>query len=232
MNINIKLTESQVEKLEDIKDLGVFIHQAINKKIEEIEARKLLTNKSLNLENEKWKDIKGHEGQHEVSSCGRVRSVDRTISKVDGRYDKQVTFYKQGRIKTLTYHHGQYFIIKLSNEGKNKTHFVHRLVAEAFLPNPNNLPIVNHKNSIKTDNNIENLEWVSNSENVKHAIKNKLTTICSGENHGACKYTDEDILKIRKLYKDKLSLTEIGKIMGTNKARIWEIVHRKTWKHI
>ena len=62
-----------------------------------------------------------------------------------------------------------YYTVRLSNEGKSHTQYVHRLVAKAFLPNPQSLKFVNHRNGVKTDNNIRNLEWVSHSSNIKHA---------------------------------------------------------------
>lgn len=67
-----------------------------------------------------------------------------------------------------------YNTIRMCKHGKTKTYFVHRLLAEAFIPNPLNKPFVNHINGVKTDNRIENLEWVSHSENIIHAYKNGL----------------------------------------------------------
>ena len=91
---------------------------------------------------EVWKNIEGYEGLYQVSSMGRVKSL---------KFTKEI-------IMELTYTHG-YFRVGLCRNGKAKHHLVHRLVAEAFIPNPDNLPIINHKDECKTNNVVENLEW-------------------------------------------------------------------------
>ena len=119
------------------------------------------------------KDIDGYEGYYQVSNLGRVRSVDR---KVEYKRHKNKTGMqvRKSKIKSLCKTKNGYLRIILSKKGKHKMLFVHRLVAQAFLPNPNNLREVNHIDCNKENNCVDNLEWVSSKENHKHAIKNKL----------------------------------------------------------
>lgn len=114
-----------------------------------------------------WKDIKDFEGLYQISNFGNVRSVDRCV-------------YKSGWIKTniagtnlkqITDKDG-YKRVKLSNKNYRKMPFVHRLVAQAFIPNPNNLPQVNHINEIKSDNCVYNLEWCNAKYNVNYGTRN------------------------------------------------------------
>jgi len=100
---------------------------------------------------EVWKDIKGYEGLYQVSNLGRVRNAD-------------------GHVHTPKKHNKGYYHVHLSDgHDKIKAKLVHRLVAEAFIPNPNNYPCVNHINEHKTDNRAENLEWCTHSVNMlKH----------------------------------------------------------------
>ena len=109
------------------------------------------------METEVWKPIEGYEN-YEVSSLGRVRSLcnDKT------RKEKVLRQHNNG--------HG-YLIVNLCKNGKMKSYKVHRLVAQTFLPNPENLPIINHKNEIKTDNSVENLEFCTHKYNI-HYSKN------------------------------------------------------------
>lgn len=108
-----------------------------------------------------WKDVEGYEGHYEISSLGKFKSS------------------KYGRKTILTQQIGTtgYFHVFLSVKSKVKIIKTHRLVAKAFIPNPQNKPQVNHKDGNKLNNRLSNLEWVTHKENAEHAYKSGLTTV-------------------------------------------------------
>lgn len=121
------------------------------------------------MPNEVWKDIKGYEGLYQVSSLGRVRSLDRSFFNKDISNTPylrgQVGRVINGVIRVPTKKNNGYLQLSLWKDDKQRTFTIHRLVAEAFLPNPKNLPYVNHKNEVKDDNRVENLEWCTHLYN-------------------------------------------------------------------
>ena len=107
-----------------------------------------------------WKSVDGYGGRYEVSNTGKVRSLNYENMKI-------VRELKQCK------HRKGYLLVLLYSNGKGKLVKVHRLVAEAFIPNPNNLPQVNHKDEDKTNNNVDNLEWCTNKYNANYGTKIK-----------------------------------------------------------
>lgn len=112
-----------------------------------------------------WADILGYEGYYQISSLGNVRSVDRTITQSNGH-----SIQLRGRPKKLSTDKDGYKGCTLSMNGVNTYPRVHRLVAKAFIPNPNNLREVNHIDGNKCNNCFNNLEWVTRAGNEHHAI--------------------------------------------------------------
>lgn len=124
---------------------------------------------------EMWKNVRGYEGIYVVSSMGYVKSVKREIIGVDGvRKPVHEKVLKASKSKSTERHPLQRLTVELWKDNKRKRVLVHRLVAEAFVENPDNKPQVNHKDGNPQNNNYNNLEWVTNSENVKHAYANNL----------------------------------------------------------
>jgi len=113
--------------------------------------------------NEIWKPVVGYEGYYEVSNLGNVKRVGsfRGVNKA----------YLNGYYLKPKDNGMGYLRIKLTVKNKSKRVMLHRIIAEAFIPNPQNKPIINHLNGKRDDNRIENLEWCTKSENCLHAVK-------------------------------------------------------------
>lgn len=114
-----------------------------------------------------WKDIPNYEGFYQVSNYGRVKSLSRIINhKSTGK-----VISKEKILKPHTHYGYKNVLLSKNNEKKYKK--IHRLVAETFIPNPNNLPYINHKNENRSDNRVENLEWCDSKYNNNYGNRNK-----------------------------------------------------------
>ena len=173
------------------------------------------------MEDEIWKPVVGFESSHEVSNKGNVRGLKRKKWNrfqwidVEPRQLKMVPG-SRGYIRTSL---GRYFHAS-----------VHRLVAIAFIPNPLNLPEINHKDGNKSNNNDWNLEWATHQQNIDHANRTGLVDV-RGEKSCWAKLTEIDVVRIRHL-SNNMSQRRIAGMFGVNHSTIGNIIRRKKWKHI
>jgi len=175
------------------------------------------------VEEEIWKDIIGYEGIYQVSSHGRIKRIKPGKGAV------------VGRILKICPDTNGYAQLNLYNEGEINHVQVHRLVAQAFLTCPSGNHQVNHKNGDPLDNRVSNLEWVTPSQNLKHAYRvlGRNTGGAHGEKAPSAKLTANQVRKIRSLYASgKYTLTILGEMFGVTFQAIHYCVQRKTWKHI
>ena len=162
-----------------------------------------------------WKEIPGLNGKYECSNKGRVRRVNK-----DPRCEK----YK---ILNLQNTKDGYMSVNPTIKFRRR---VHRLVAEVFIPNPENKSQVNHIDGNKSNNHVTNLEWVTPAENMQHAIDTGLRSIGADITHS--KLTEEDVIEIINLFDNGIIDSEIAKEFNVTAGVISSIRFGKTWKHV
>jgi hypothetical protein len=125
---------------------------------------------------EEWRAVKGFEGWYEISDMGRIRSLDRVIHHIEDKvYNKSKIQINEGKILTPQANNRGYYYIMLYRNSKHYKRYIHRLVAEAFLPAPpKSYRVVNHISGNHQDNRKENLEWCTQKQNINHAFDNGL----------------------------------------------------------
>lgn len=181
-----------------------------------------------------WRSVVGWEAIYEVSDAGEVRGCVRTLSKRDG-----TTQRIRARSLCQTKQSAGYLLVRLSDttSGRRVQARTHRLVADAFIPNPTGRPEVNHIDGAKTNNAANNLEWVTSRENRLHAWRIGLRTrahlpIRLGADNGAAKLTDALVLTIRQEKAGGASIGGLARRHGVNKRTMQALLRGKTWRHL
>jgi hypothetical protein len=171
-----------------------------------------------------WKEIAGQENRYLVSNLGNVKGLDRESVKT---YLGVITGTVKVNGVTLKnrLNKSNYFVVDVTKKNMN----IHRLVANAFIPNPENKPCINHINGIKTDNRVENLEWVTIKENVRHAWSSGLCLPRVGEKNNMAKLTENIVIDIRN---SKESASSLAKKYDVDRSLIYLLRKNKIWKHI
>lgn len=164
-----------------------------------------------------WKSIEGYE-DYVVSNLGRVKSLKNKSEII---------------LRPILDCHG-YLRVNLYKNGVRNMLKIHRIVATAFINNPDGLPQVNHKDGNKENNVVNNLEWVTESQNSQHAFNNGLISVPYGEKNGQHKLTQNDVDEIRKSYikgNPIFGCKALSKKYGVTPATISRIVNNKRWSH-
>lgn len=178
------------------------------------------------MRDEKWLPLHNYEGLYEVSTLGRVRLLGKDFINETG-------FHVVVKPKFLTLviaDTGYYRVFLRDYSGKRKTVKVHRLVAEHFIPNPENKPEVNHLNAVKTDNSVENLEWCTHQENITHA--KKLNLMRNGERISWSKLTETDIHEIKRLRQCGMKMKSIANSFNVSVSSIEKIMSGINWGYL
>lgn len=167
-----------------------------------------------------WKDIPGYEGYYKISSDGLVKRI-----KPSNR--------NRGGILTATFDSKRYLQIKLTVNGNSKTFKVHKLVMIAFAGDRPAGFQINHKNGIKTDNRIENLEYVSPRQNMYHSYGVLSRQAVIGEASVNAKLTDENVRDIRRAFADGgITYTQLARLYNVSRYTISSVIKRLAWKHV
>lgn len=190
--------------------------------------------KPIDLLNEIWKDIPGYEGLYKASNLGRIKSLERMVyHRICGKK------YIHERILSTRISKRGYVTVAILKNGKYNYFLLHRLVALTFIPNPLNLPEVNHigkypdgREGNKLDNRAISLEWNTRKENMNHAKENGLLVPTrKGEDSNLSKLTEKEVLEIRNKA-NTFSGVELSKQYNVSTALISMIINKKIWSHI
>ena len=164
----------------------------------------------LSNEIEVWKDVKNYEGYYIVSSMGKVKSLDRIVLGKNG-----ASYFRSGKLKSSVTNKWGYLQVLLSKNNKQKLCLIHRLVAEVFIPNPENKPHIDHINTDKKDNRVENLRWATRSENMNNPLtKEKCREMNKGKHHA-----EETKKKISEAGKGRILSEESKKKIGKGNGK-------------
>lgn len=173
---------------------------------------------------EVWKDIHNYEGCYQISSFGRVKSLDRTNSR-GRKLNKRLM---RSSLDSYGYRH-----INLYKNGTIQNFTIHRLVARTFIENLENKEQINHKDGDKQNNNVVNLEWATSSENIRHSFDKLNRPRLRGVSNAASKLTEARVKEIKRLLTlGNLTQKEIGAMFGVTHSNISAIKLNKSWEYI
>lgn len=191
--------------------------------------RVLLWLKGDSTMEEIWKDIEGYEGRYQVSNLGRVKGLDRYVPfGINSSRMREVP----GKLLKLQPHNKGYLTANLSQHSIITSYLVHRLVAEAFMLNPDNKEMVNHKDGNKRNNNATNLEWATRQENEDHAFRTGLKELHNDPEHmhkmreaaSAVNGKQVRCIETGVIYRSKC---QAGKLLGVDESSIGYSIDKK-----
>lgn len=181
----------------------------------------------MNEGGEDWKEVPGYEGILEASNLGRVRSMDRIVKTSFGKTRKSPGKILSERPGSCGYH-------RIWPTGTG-TQLVHRLVAKTWVPNPQDLPVINHLDGVKTNNHPSNLEWCTQKENMQHAHRTGLARgmdLGRGDLSIAAKLSEAKVAAIKRRLLNGERAVDLSREYGVNKNTIAELKAGRSWGHV
>lgn len=177
----------------------------------------------MKKDKELWKDIQGYEGLYQISSLGRVKRLER-----ENKFGNKTRVLKEMIMTPVKNRHG-YMGLNISIDKKMKPYSIHRLVATHFIQNIDNLPEVNHIDGNKNNNVAYNLEWCTRKENMSHARSTGLINH-KGDNSPIAKLTNEEVKRIRKIYKsESRTYEDLAEEYGVGGSTIGRIIRKEVY---